>query len=145
MTDTIEPLERMSEPDLVLPSQFFATVPRQAPMQGAECRLLIAVLDDAIACFRKHGHSRNRRKRRLFEEAEIWIMSQDAAHRSRGAGQTPYFSFQYVCQALGIDADYLRQRLQRWRTTQLAPLTSACNRTGPPCRVVQAGSHAPSL
>jgi hypothetical protein len=144
MTDTIEPLQRMFEPDVVLPSQFFATVHRQAPNKKAECRLLIAVLNDAIACFRKYGHSRNRRERRLFEEAETWIMSQDDAHRSRADGQAPCFSFQYVCQALGIDAEYLRQGLDRWRATQLGPLTRACNRTGPPCRVVQAGSHAPS-
>jgi hypothetical protein len=31
----------------------------------------------------------------------------------------PRFSFEFICAALGIDADYLRGGLRRWRESQL--------------------------
>jgi hypothetical protein len=77
-----------------------------------EGRLLWAVLDNGIKQYKKHVHATGRRSRRLFREAEEWIMRDDP---------TWLCSFVSICQVLGIDPDYLRAGLRRWRKAQLAP------------------------
>lgn len=44
-------------------------------------------------------------------------MSTDTA--VAGTTDVPRFSFEFICSALSIDADYLREGLRRWRETQL--------------------------
>jgi hypothetical protein len=112
MTETIEFVDSLGPPLAIRPSQFFASQRRQALSKTAEHQLLIAVLDDAIQCFRKYARPKNRRERRLFEEAKRWLMSEDEAPLHRANNTAPYFSFPYVCQALGFDADYVRHGLQ---------------------------------
>ena len=109
------------EPNMVVPSQFFATLPRQAPSNGGEYRLLVALLKDAVERFQKHVLTGNRR----FAEAAQWIMGEDADTVRHAKDQVPGFSFEYVCDVLGLDADYLRWGLQQWRTrsTQSANIT----------------------
>jgi hypothetical protein len=70
----------------------------------------VAVLEEAVDCFQKYLRASEPPKRRLFQEAEHWIMSE---------GDTaPAFSFEHICGVLGIDPDYLRRGLQRWRDVQ---------------------------
>jgi hypothetical protein len=107
------------EPDILLPSQFFATLCKQAPRKTGECQLLIAVLDDAVHCFQKYSLPRNRRERRLFEEAQEWMMCRDVP----AAEDRPTFSFEYVCEVLSLDPEYLRCGLKRWRNQQLVRAT----------------------
>jgi hypothetical protein len=99
------------EPDVVLPAQFFATLRRKAAGEG-ERRLRIAVLEDAVHCYQKHVLATDPRGRQLFREAEEWIMERD--------GEGPGFSFEGICDVLGLDADYIRAGLQRWRERELA-------------------------
>jgi hypothetical protein len=63
-----------------------------------ERRLIAAVLEDAIDCFQRHRSATRPRLRRLFDDAEAWILSME---------QQP-FSFIYICHVLGFDADWLR-------------------------------------
>jgi hypothetical protein len=93
---------------------------RQVPTKNGEHRLLMAVLEDAIHCYQKHLLARNRNDRQLFEDAERWIMGWDGSHVSRTTDDTPTFSFENVCEVLGLDAEYLRGGLRRWRAAQLA-------------------------
>jgi hypothetical protein len=46
------------DPDVILPAQFFALAYEQGLAKRGECRLLIAVLEDAIDCFQKHVRAR---------------------------------------------------------------------------------------
>jgi hypothetical protein len=85
------------------PLQFFAT--RRARGEG-ERRLMVALLEDAVGCYQRYANARSRRGRRLFHEAERWIMDEHA----RGA-----LSFRVVCELLGLPADHLRRGLRRWR------------------------------
>ena len=104
-------------PDVILPSQFFSPR-RQVALRTAEHTLLLALLNDAIQCFCKYLHARNSRERRLFRDADAWIM---------GGGEPPAnhddqllgFDFESVCEFLGIDAGYLRDGLRRWRDRNL--------------------------
>lgn len=112
--------DREFDLDLILPSQFVGTLCREAPSKTGEHQLLIAVLEDAIHCFQKHMHARKKTERRLFEEAERWIMAEDDARVVRAGDEPVAFSFENVCDLLGIDADYLRSGLQHWHDAQAA-------------------------
>lgn len=109
--------DALFEPDAVLAPQFFATVRRQAPGKTGEYRLVLAVLEDAIHCFQQYAFSSNDGHRQLFAEAAAWLMPARDPQVSDGA---PAFSFDYICDVLGLDATYLRRGLQRWHATQLA-------------------------
>jgi hypothetical protein len=93
------------EPETVLPSQFFDRLQVDASLQP-EKRLMLAVLEDAVGTFQKYVNVHSRHARRLFTEAEEWFASADA--------DWP-FAFVNVCQALGLDSDYIRSGLWRWR------------------------------
>ena len=86
------------KPGIILPPQF-----RAAREPGPERRLMLGVLDDALDTYRRHADLPARRHRRLFAETERWLLSDDI---------TWPFSFLNLCDALGIDADWLRARLR---------------------------------
>lgn len=98
--------------EVVLPAQFFPSARAQALNQKGECKLLVAVLAEAIDCFQKNLHASDRRGQKLFQEAERWIMSE--------RDNSP-FCFEYICAVLGIAPGYLRSGLQRWRRAHPAP------------------------
>jgi hypothetical protein len=75
-------------------------------------RLLWAVLENGIEQYQKHVTATGRRGRRLFREAEEWIMRDDL---------TWLCSFVNICHVLGVDPDHLRTGLRRWREAQLSP------------------------
>jgi hypothetical protein len=88
------------EPWTVLPSQ---TVGRGATAAlSGERRLFGAILADAIQLYLKHTKGRNARSRILFRETEHWIESDD---------RRSLFSFENVCDVLGIDAGRMRRAL----------------------------------
>ena len=98
------------EPETILPSQFFGRFQLDASLQP-EKRLMLAVLEDAVGTFQKYVTSSTRRGQRLFAEAEEWFAAP--------ATEWP-FSFESICQALGLDAAYLGGGLRRWRDAQRA-------------------------
>ena len=75
----------------------------------------------AVHCFQKYLLPRNRRERRLFEEAEAWMMARDVR---LVADDRPTLSFEYVCEVLSLDPEYLRDGLRRWRDQCLGPAAS---------------------
>jgi hypothetical protein len=99
--------------DIILPVQFFETVKHRAPTKTGEYRLLVAVLHDAVSRFQKYVLDDDPDS----AEAEQWIMRTDTEFE--GAADVPRFSFEFICAALDLDADYLRGGLRRWRETQL--------------------------
>ena len=105
------------EPEVILPTQFFATLRRDAPRKGGEYRLVVAVLEDAVDCFQKYAFAVDKRGRRIFEEAKRWII--DDAKASEGKNDSG-FSFEQICGVLGLDPAYLRRGLQRWRDARIA-------------------------
>jgi hypothetical protein len=98
------------QPEVDLPAGFVGVRGKRKVAEG-ERRLRLAVLEDAIACLQKHASARAHHRRRLFEEAEEWIME-------TGGGST--FSFEGVCEVLGLDPGYLRVGLRRWCDRQSA-------------------------
>jgi len=55
------------------------------------------VLQDGVGTYMKSAGARGRRGKRLFAEAEGWIMAEDA---------TCLCSFVRICHVLGVEPDY---------------------------------------
>jgi hypothetical protein len=98
-------VERFVGLNQILPCQYF-DVSGGHRLTG-EQRLMLALLADAINVYQQGVLSRNTRKRLLFIDAERWIM---AGTKSRHA-----FSFDTVCDALGINPSLLRRRMLAWK------------------------------
>ena len=92
------------QPDTVLPSQFFAGMQQKGFIEG-EKRLVAAVLADAVECYMKQIDTTDPRGRQLFEEAETWIFTEDMGW---------FFSFDSICEILGLDPTYLRRGIVEW-------------------------------
>jgi hypothetical protein len=99
------------EPDTLLPAQFFAAFSREGGLVR-ERRLMLAVLQDAVECYQKYALARDPKGRALFEGAEEWIDS--------GERDWP-FSYENICEILGLNPDYIRGGLSKWRQ-QRSPL-----------------------
>jgi hypothetical protein len=93
------------EPDTLTAYQF-GNVFRKNGLFEPEEKLMFAVLTDAIECFQKYLGVQRRRCRNLFKEAEAWITNKDSKE---------FYSFEHVCEVLGISPSYLRDGLNRWR------------------------------
>jgi hypothetical protein len=92
-------------PVTVLPEQFFPP-PAEADRGRGERALMRAVLEDALFYSRKYGNAKRPSQRRPAREAEEWFWAEDYSWP---------FSFLNICAALGLDADYIRMSLKRWR------------------------------
>lgn len=97
------------EADTILPVQYFDRVGAEH-YSFPEKRLMLAVLEDAVATFQRFVDSKNRRGQRLFREAEDWMISDDT--------DWP-FAFVNICHTLDIEPEYLRTGVRRWKDKQL--------------------------
>ncbi len=95
--------------DTLLSHQYLATF--RGKQLEPEKRLMLAVLEDAVACFQKFVFAESRRKRILFNETEDWIRNENNSH---------VFSFENICGALKLDPTYVREGLRRWKARMLA-------------------------
>jgi hypothetical protein len=107
-TNPEESISRLFEPDTILPVQYSDRTTLE-PSAYPEKRLMLAVLEDAVATFQRYVNARDRRGQRLFREAEEWFTSE--------ANDWP-FAFENICNALSIEAEYLRRGLATWKETQ---------------------------
>jgi len=103
-----EPFRLELEPEFIVPAQFFAGFRHDASLRP-EKRLMLAVLEEAVADFQKYVVASSREGQHLFRELEHWFASDDR--------EWP-FAFASICDALGLEADWLRRGLALWRDTQ---------------------------
>jgi len=104
-----ERVTSLFQPDTLLPEQYLETFRRKLHLEP-EKKLMLAVLEDAIACFQKYVFARDGKGRMLFQEAEDWVLD---------ANSDWLFSFGNVCETLGFSPDYLRQGLVQWKAAKL--------------------------
>jgi hypothetical protein len=102
---TVEKTASLFQPDTLLSAQYFETLRRKTLFEP-EKRLMLAILDDAINCFQNNLSAKRGRGKRLFEEAEQWIVD--------GGGDW-IFSFEHICETLGVNPEYLRRGLLQWK------------------------------
>ncbi len=92
-----------------------------------EKRLMIAVLNDAIQAFFAGIRPRKSTDLRYFQEAEEWIMA---------TGCDGVFSFEWICNLLGLEPAYLRTGLKKLQAEARAerrsgtPSSSRFSRSG---------------
>ncbi|MFN8389301.1 MAG: hypothetical protein U0136_03320 [Bdellovibrionota bacterium] len=91
------------EPDVMLPSQFL--VPDEQGLSGGERKLMAALLSDGIEAFIHQSVSQLAQKGKTKSDACEWIEAQDDSY---------VFSFDNVCECLGINPEYLRIGLFRY-------------------------------
>ena len=96
------------EPDTLVPAQYFDRIGADIAFQP-EKRLMLAVLEEAIATFQRHAVSRTPRSMRLVQDVEEWTAATDQ--------DWPY-SFENICAALNLESEYLRKGMARWKATQ---------------------------
>ena len=94
-------LNQVISDDTTVTEQFFDTM--RGHHLTPERDLLIAILEDAIYSYRKYRGARDGEGKENFREAEEWIMK---------AREDWIFSFNNICELLGLDPDYIRRRLR---------------------------------
>ena len=89
-------------PDTLLASQYFDRIRRRRDLTG-EQRLMCAIIEDGVEVYLKHCAAKYPNHRELFDAAEQWIETKD---------RTWIYSFDTICDYLGVDSDYLRRGLR---------------------------------
>lgn len=100
-----EQLNHLFEPLTIMPAQYFTALRRRAARHG-EKRLMIAILEDAVAVYLGHREPTTSKRRRLFRDTERWLRSRD---------KTWIFSFERICEMLDLDPAWIRRGLRRRR------------------------------
>ena len=107
-----DPAVTMVEPDTMTPLQFFDRIFAEASLVP-EKRLMLAVLEDAIAAYQRAFVQPKEKEEAAPPQpttdeydVEAWLASDDMSWP---------FSFASICQALDMEPEYLRGGLERWR------------------------------
>lgn len=108
------------QPDVLVPAQYMATT-KSKTYRGPEQRLMLAVLEDAVWCFQNGLLSKDRRKQGLSRDAEEWIMEENADW---------LFSFDEICDLLGLEPRYVRKQLRHWKKETLGGRPTGGRRLG---------------
>ncbi len=105
-----ERVSSLFQPDTLLPEQYLDTFRRKVRLEP-EKKLLLAILEDAIACYQKCIFASDAKGKALFREAETWVGEK---------GNEAVFAFDSVCEMLGFDPEYLRRGMATWKSNALA-------------------------
>jgi hypothetical protein len=102
---TDEKIASLFQPDTLLAAQYFDNLRGKSALEP-EKRLMLAILEDAISRYQENMFSQDKRGKRHFQEVQEWIADAD---------NDWIFSFENVCESLGLNPDYVRQGLLRWK------------------------------
>jgi hypothetical protein len=86
-----------------------------------EQTLMLAVLRNVIDDFQQYVVAKSVSDRKLFEEAEGWILEKN---------NDWFFSFENICEGLDLEPDYVRQGLLCWKETKRKDCSVPKRRTG---------------
>ena len=98
------------QPDTLLPDQYLDTFRRKLHLQP-EKKLMLAILEDAVACFQKYLFARDSKGKTQFRDTEDWVFH---------GTDLSIFSFDVVCETLGLEPNYVRRGLAHWKEQRLA-------------------------
>jgi hypothetical protein len=127
-----EPLEgEFAELSALLPLQFYGDRRGTSETEPVR-RLMIAMLVDAVRCFRNKFETRQPAGRREFAEVRSWIFSD--------AEDGP-FSFNVVCEELEMDPQALRKGLSAWAKKRPFGERRIIRRSAPQTRQLSASAR----
>lgn len=98
------------EPDILAASQYFEHARRKQSLEP-EKKLMLAVLQDAVECFKKYLFLEGAKGKAIFKDAEEWLMEKD---------DDWLFSFESICEFLNLNAGYVRNGLIEWKRRELS-------------------------
>lgn len=98
-------LDSLLQPDTLLPAQYLETIRRENHLYP-EKMLMLAVLSDGVTCFQKYISTQDEKGKRLLNEEEEWVLMEQNGDW--------LFSFDNICETLGLNPCYVREGLQRW-------------------------------
>lgn len=110
-----ENITSLFQPDALMVAQFFEDRGSKTRLEP-EKRLMLAILEDAVDCFRDNHLARHGKKKQLFDKVQRWIFGVSAGW---------VFDFENICSVLELNPEYIRKGLVRWKERQLSKQRSA--------------------
>ncbi len=98
-------MDSLLQPDTLLPAQYLETTRRENHLDP-EKMLMLAVLEDGVSCFQKNISTQDEKGKKLLNEEEEWVLMEQNGDW--------LFSFDNICETLGLNPCYVREGLQRW-------------------------------
>jgi hypothetical protein len=83
-------------------------------LREGEERLMLAALENAVEYFQKYVLARKPSGKQLFREAEEWFLDKDS---------DALYSFESICETLGLHPDPIRKGLMVWKEARLKTLS----------------------
>lgn len=102
------------QPDTLLVENFFND--RHGKTLAPEQRLMVAILEDAVASFQEYCAAKHGKRKQLFNDVEKWFFA---------ASSGWVFDFESICSGVGFDPDYLRRGLLHWKENALSKSRNA--------------------
>ena len=90
-------------------------------IRDGEERLMFAVLENAVEYFQKYVLARNPGGKQRFQEAEEWFLEKDSE---------ALYSFENICETLGLHPDPIRRGLTVWKEAKLKLSSVEGHRSG---------------
>jgi hypothetical protein len=90
-------------------------------LREREERLMLAVLENAVEYFQKYVLARKPSGKQLFREAEEWFLDRE---------NEALYSFENICETLGLHPEHIRQGLMVWKEAKLKTLSVEAHRHG---------------
>lgn len=103
---------KLFEADVLVSAEYARVYGKHA--LSPEEQLMVSVLEEDVADFKRYMFAHDKKGARRFAEAESWILSDDS---------DSVFSFSNCCGVLGIEPGYLRKGLIAWRQAQFTRTT----------------------
>jgi hypothetical protein len=113
---------------------FIEAVYKKTIREGEE-RLMFAVLENAIEYFQKYVLARKPSGKQLFREAEEWFLDKE---------NEALYSFENICDILGLHPDPIRKGLLVWKEAKLK-LSSVEAQCAAPPKLPRATVKHPSI
>ena len=104
-------------------------------IREGEERLMLAVLENAVEYFQKYVLARNPRGKQLFQEAEEWFLDKE---------NEALYSFESICETLGLHPDHIRKGLMVWKEAKLR-LSTVDGQCAAPPKLPRATVKRPSI
>ena len=98
------------QPDTLLVENFFNDR-RGKTLALPEERLMVAILEDAVASFQEYCAAQHGKRKQLFNDVEKWFFA---------ASSGWIFDFESICSIVGFDPDYFRRGLLHLTKNELS-------------------------
>ena len=92
-------------------------------LHEGEERLMLAVLESAVEDFQKYVLALKPRGKQLFQHAEDWILEKDSEE---------LFSFENICETLGLHPGHIRKGLMFWKGARIKMSSLQAHPASPP-------------